>query len=199
LERHFRAIKHEIRVVGVDDAAFLPKSNMQVPVVGVVFRGGNRLEGVMCTQITVDGIDATQNIASMIKTSPHYGQLRVIMLDGVTFGGFNIVDVTALYEETNLPIIVVAREKPDFARIQQALSKLPQSDWRWRTIQKAGEILQVPSRRESERIYIQIVGISLADARKVIKLTSTYSSIPEPLRVAHMIASGISSIIIHRR
>ena len=29
----------------------------------------------------------------MIKNSRHHNQLRVIMLDGITYGGFNVVDI----------------------------------------------------------------------------------------------------------
>jgi endonuclease V-like protein UPF0215 family len=36
-------------------------------------------------------------------------------------------------------------------------------------------------------------GISETDARKIVELTATRSIIPEPLRVAHLIASGITT------
>jgi len=39
---------------------------------------------------------------------------------------------------------------------------------------------------------MQTVGIISEDAQKIVALTSTRSSIPEPLRVAHLIASGTS-------
>ena len=91
--KSFRVIKPEIRVLGVDDGAFTPHVKGQVPVIGVVFRGGYWLDGVMHTRIAVDGFDATERIASMIMGSSHYKQLRVVMLNGVTFAGFNVVDV----------------------------------------------------------------------------------------------------------
>ena len=37
-----------------------------------------------------------------------------------------------------------------------------------------------------------LAGLSLTDAQTIIELTSTRSSFPEPLRVAHLIASGIT-------
>jgi endonuclease V-like protein UPF0215 family len=37
-----------------------------------------------------------------------------------------------------------------------------------------------------------LAGISLTDAQKIVELTATRSSFPEPLRVAHLIASGIT-------
>jgi hypothetical protein len=164
----------------------------QVPVVGVVFRGGYWLDGVMHTKVKVDGFDAAGKIASMILNSPHYKQLRVIMLNGITFAGFNVVNIKKLNMKTRLPVIAVTREKPNFAEIHEALKNLPKSEERWKAMLNAGEILEVRTNRRDEKIYMQISGVFEEDARKILQLTSTRSNIPEALRVAHLIASGIS-------
>ena len=190
----FRVIKPEIRVLGIDDGAFKPHVKGVVSVIGVVFRGGFWLDGVMHTSIEIDGFDATDRIASMITGSSHYRQLRVVMLNGVTFAGFNIVDVKALNVATKLPIITVTREKPDFAEIQKALQNLPSSEERWEAILSAGEPVEVSTRSARAKVFVQTVGISTADAQKILRLTSTRSNIPEALRVAHLIASGISHV-----
>ncbi|MBN1357293.1 DUF99 family protein [Candidatus Bathyarchaeota archaeon] len=190
----FRVIKPEIRVLGVDDGAFKPHVKGQVPVIGVVFRGGFWLDGVMHTSIEVDGFDATDMIASMITGSSHYKQLRVIMLNGVTFAGFNIVDVKALHAVTKLPVITVTREKPDFADIHKALQNLPGSEKRWEIILSAGEPVEVSTRSAKAKVYMQTVGVSKEDAQKILRLTSTRSNVPEALRVAHLVASGISHV-----
>ncbi len=190
----FRVIKPEIRVLGVDDGAFKPHVKGQVPVIGVVFRGGFWLDGVMHTKIEVDGFDATDKIASMITGSSHYKQLRVIMLNGVTFAGFNIVDVKALHAATKLPVITVTREKPDFEDIHKALKNLANSEARWEAILSAGAPVEVSTRSAEARVYMQTVGVSKEDAQKILRLTSTRSNVPEALRVAHLIASGISHV-----
>lgn len=189
--QNFRVIKPEIRVLGVDDGAFIPHEKGNVLVIGVVFRGGFWLDGVMHTYIAIDGFDATEKISSMITSSPHYKQLRVIMLNGITFAGFNIVNVESLYMATKLPIITVTREKPDFVDIHKAIQNLPCSQERWEAILKAGETVEVPTRNAKAKVYIQMVGVSKEDAQKILRLTSTRSNIPEALRVAHIIASGI--------
>jgi endonuclease V-like protein UPF0215 family len=190
--KSFRVIKPEIRVLGVDDGVFIPRIGGLVPVVGVVFRGGYWLDGVMHTQIAVDGFDATEKISSMITNSPHYKQLRVIMLNGITFAGFNIVDIKTLNAETKLPVIAVTREKPNLIEIREALKHLPKSEERWNAVLNAGETSETTTRHEKEKIYMQVTGISEEDAQKILQLTSTRSNIPEALRVAHLIASGIS-------
>jgi len=192
--KSFRVIKPEIRVLGIDDGAFIPHMKGQVPVIGVVFRGGYWLDGVMHTEIAIDGFDATDKISSMITRSPHYKQLRVVMLNGLTFAGFNIVNIESLYVATKLPVITVTREKPDLADIRKALKNLPCSEERWVAILKAGETFEVPTRSAKAKVYVQTFGVSIEDAQKILRLTSTRSNIPEALRVAHLIASGISHL-----
>jgi endonuclease V-like protein UPF0215 family len=192
--KSFRVIKPEIRVLGVDDGAFIPHVEGQVSVIGVVFRGGYWLDGVLHTKIAVDGFDATDRITSMITGSAHYRQLRVIMLNGITFAGFNVVDVKALNAATKLPVITVTREKPDLAEIHKALQNVPRSEERWKTILSAGEPVEVSTRNAKAKIYVQTAGVSKEDAQKILRLTSTRSNIPEALRVAHLIASGISGV-----
>lgn len=194
VSKKFRVIKPEIRVLGVDDGVFTPHVKGLVPVVGVVFRGGYWLDGVMHTKVEVDGFDATEKIASMIINSPHHKQLRVIMLNGITFAGFNVVNIKELNAEIKLPVIAVTREKPNFTEIREALKNLPESEERWKIMKGAGKMFEVSTRSENEKVYMQISGILEEDARKILQLTSTRSSVPEALRVAHLIASGISKI-----
>ena len=188
--RIFRTIKPEIRVLGVDDGKFTPHTAGSVIVVGVVFRGGCWLDGVMHTNITIDGFDATDKMASMINSSPHCKQLRLIMLNGITFAGFNVVNIKKLNLATNLPVIALTGDKPDLDSIRDALNNLNKTDERWKTVLEAGEIHEITNR--GKKLYIALAGISLADAQKIINLTATRSSFPEPLRVAHIVASGIT-------
>lgn len=188
----FRSIKPEIRVLGVDDGDFVPHTKGLVDVVGVVYRGGYWLEGVMRTEIEVDGMDSTEKIADMIKNSPHYDQLRVVVLDGITFAGFNVVDIKEFFKRVRLPTIAIVREKPNLKEIREALRNLPEHEKRWKIIKNTGKIIKVQKRKAEEAIYMQIAGISEEDAKKIVRNTSTRSNVPEALRVAHIIASGLT-------
>ena len=179
-------IKPEIRILAIDDSALLGE---RVMIVGVVFRGGEWMDGVLRSEITRDGMDATDVIAEMATATRHYPQIRVIMLDGVTYGGFNVVDITKLQRRTGLPIIVVMRSEPDMGRIRDAMQNLPDADRRWQSIQNAGKIYEIDV--HGNLLYIQCAGIEITDARKIVQLATTHSHIPEPLRVAHLIATGI--------
>jgi len=188
--KKFRVIKSEIRILGVDDGKFVPQTEGSAIVVGVVFRGGYEIDGVMHTHVEIDGFDATEKLASMINSSPHRKQLRLVMLNGITFAGFNVVDIKKLNEITALPVIALTPKEPDLEAVQNALSNLPKSQERWKIILAAGEIHEF--RCKGKKIYMELAGISLVDAEEIVKLTSISSCFPEPLRVAHLIASGVS-------
>jgi len=186
-----REVKPEIRVLGIDDGVFTPHSKELVDVVGVVFRGGYWLDGFMHTRVQVDGMDATEELAQMITSSPHYPQLRVVMLNGVTLAGFNIVDIKELHKKVRLPIIAVTRDKPHFEDIKKALQNLSEPEKRWKAAEKAGKMLRVRTREGEEPIYVHVSGVSEETAKRILRVTSTRSNIPEALRVAHIIASGL--------
>ena len=186
--KKFRIIKQEIRILGIDDSPFPSHTTDDVMLVGTIFRAGNWLDGVLSTYIRGDGTDATKKIVSMVQNSRNLGQLGVIMLDGITFGGFNLVNIREIFEATKVPVIVVMRKIPNFEGIKKALKNFQNWENRWENVVEAGKVYKVDN---PEPIYIQINGIEIEDAVEIVKLSTTRSAIPEPLRVAHIIAAGI--------
>jgi endonuclease V-like protein UPF0215 family len=182
-------IKEEIRILGVDDGPFT-KKDKEVIVIGVIFRGGEFLDGLVRTYVDVDGLDATEKLSEMINSSKHKQQLKVIMLDGITLGGFNIIDVKKLYSETKIPVIVINRKIPDLKSIKTALEKnFDDFEKRWKMILNAGKIKEV--KLEKFSIYYQNLGLEDEEAEEIILVSTKHAQIPEPLRVAHLIATGI--------
>lgn len=178
-------MKKEIRVLGIDDAPFDKWHDRETKVIGVVFRGGSFLDGILSTTVTVDGDDATTKLAAMVcKSKKFHAQLQAIFLDGVAVAGFNVIDVQTLHKETKLPIIVVMRKFPNLKKIKETLHNL-HKDAKIRLIDNAGSIERVG------KIHIQYCGIDLDKAVQMLRITTTHADIPEPLRVAHLIGSGL--------
>jgi endonuclease V-like protein UPF0215 family len=178
-------IKKEIRILGIDDSALI---NEKVVIIGAFYRSGEQLDGVLRSEITRDGMDATEVIIRMVRNSKYFTQIRVIMLDGVTYAGFNPVDIPLMFKETGLPIIVFMRTKPDFEKIRRALLHLPENEKRWEIIQRGGTIYEGNG---DNPFCIQFCGIDKDSAFKIVRMTTTHSNIPEPLRAAHLIATGV--------
>ena len=181
-------MKYEIRILGIDDSPFSFLDEFSI-IVGVVMRGGGYIEGILCRKIRVDGYDATDLCVDMIKKTRHKQQLRILLLDGITFSGFNVIDIEKIYLKTKLPVLTITRDKPDFIKIKKAL-KQNFSDWdeRFSLIEK-GKLDKIKT--NFNPIYIKRVGVTLREAKEIIKLSTIRGVIPEPLRIAHLIASGI--------
>ncbi len=191
----FREIKPEIRILGFDDGSFESEFDEKCCLVGVVMRGGEWVDGVLVDEISIDGFDSTSTIIDMIESSRHKDQLRVVLSSGITFGGFNVLDVGRVYEETGLPVIVVSREEPDMDSVKSALKNLENWEDRWEKLVSAGDIIPVERVGSGERkstIYIQVEGMGVEDAKELVDMVATRSSIPEPLRLAHLIGTAIS-------
>ncbi len=180
-------MKKEIRILGIDDMPFSFEES-ETDIVGVVMRGGVYLEGVLKTTIEVDGRDATSKIVDMVMKTRHRGQIKVIMIDGIALGGFNIVDADYINKKTGIPVITITRNKPDMKKIREALKK-HFDDWeeRWNIISREKTIELI----ENYAVYIKNYGIGVEEAREIIKLSTVRGAIPEPIRVAHLIATGI--------
>lgn len=177
-------MKPEIRLLGIDDSPFDKFHDRDALVIGTIFRGGSFLDGVLSTRVTVDGDDATEKLSGMITASKFHPQLQAILLDGIAVAGFNVVDIQELRQQTGIPVIVVMRDHPDLELIESALKKLNHED-KLSLLMKAGSIHKV------DNIYIQLSGISLAEAEEILAISCTHSLIPEPIRAAHLIASGV--------
>jgi hypothetical protein len=183
-------LKSEIRILGFDDGAFTAKSSQPVPVIGVIYRGGKILDGALKTEVAVDGTEATEKLVKLINSTRHKQQLKVIMFDGITVAGFNMIDIKEIHEKTNIPVIAINRKMPDLKKVKAALEKFDDFESRWQAVENAGEIKDC-SIEEFKKVYFQHIGMDEETAKEVIRLSCTRGFIPEPLRVAHLIATAV--------
>ncbi len=190
-----RQIKEEVRILGVDDARFTRNRDKWTRLIGVIHRGGKWIEGCLQIPIRVDGDDVTEQLTEMVKTSSHYGQLRVIMTSDTIFGGVNVLNIHQLFQNTGLPVIAISETKPDMARVEKALQRLDYDSWKPKLaiLEESGPIHSVRTRSGRASIYLQWAGLPFEQVVELVQKTATRSRIPEPVRVAHMIASSFVS------
>ena len=178
-------LKNGIRSIGIDDSPFNRNKRSDVVIVGAVYRGGSLFDGLLTTAVRRDGWNVTDKLVAMLTRSKFLPQLHYAFLDGIAFGGFNIVDLDRFYRETGLKTVVVVRKRPNLVAVRAALANLPRSERRWHLIERAGAIHHIG------RLYCQIRGISIPETEALLRLTCTRSHVPEPLRAAHLIAGGL--------
>ncbi len=188
-------LSEEVRILGIDDFPHSRVSKGPVTVVGTLFRGSKLMDGLLSTVINYDGTDVTQKLTKLINSSKIKSQLHAIITDGVTFAGFNILDIKQLNSKTKVPVIAVVRKKPNFTKIKSALKNLNESELRTNMIDNAGQIhdVQVMNHTLSKpkKIYFQCCGISVEEAQELIRLTAINGIVPEPIRISHLIGSGL--------
>jgi len=174
-------------VVGFDDAPFARAHRGDVMVVGAVYAGA-RLEGVLAARVRRDGANATRVIAQCVRRSRFRPQLHAVLLQGIAFAGFNVLDLQALHAVLGLPVLVVARRRPDLAKIRSALlAHVPGGARKWRLVERAGPM------EPAARLWVQRAGLSLAECEALIRRYALNGLMPEPLRAAHLIAGGIAT------
>ena len=177
--------------VGIDDGPFLSRrlGGSTAPLVVAQLRGPHLVKAKVA-RIGVDGLDATL-VASRLLGSL---QLRdsPILLAGATFAGFNIINPRVLQRRFRTPTIVVIGSRPNNRAVKRALLRhFP--DWRrrWRILSGLGPLHQVRTFQNEGPIFYEAFGCEDNEARKILTEWAYVSRIPEPLRVAGLVARGL--------
>lgn len=183
--------KPHFRVIAVDDGAF-GRRQRYAPVVAVAVAVPGYVEGAVRGRVAVDGTDATETLLAMLSGWPHLEGARAVLVDGISLGGFNLIDLRALSRGLGRPVLSVTRRRPDFERIRSALAAYFPSDYRRRW----GLVRAVPLAGlgpAGQDLLGAGVGLSRAEARRLVARTTLRGRWPEPLRLAHLIARAIGT------
>ena len=187
-----RNTSRNIRIVGVDDGAF--SSNRKIKhlalLVAVLFQNST-ISDLRLGRIEVDGNDANEVLLSMLRTL----RFDAVMLSGISFGGFNLIDIAALAKSTRKPVIAITKEKPNNAAVRSALRK-HFADWedRWRIVRNAGKLYSFRPIRAEPKLYFEVKGAPSSFAESAIASAAVISRLPEPIRVAGIVARGLSGL-----
>jgi endonuclease V-like protein UPF0215 family len=174
-------------VVGFDDAPFDRSHRGDVLLIGAVC-SATRLDGVLAGRVRRDGRNSTRRMIDMILESQFARHVRAVLLQGIAVAGFNVVDIHMLHEDLQVPVLVVARRVPDLAAIRRALfARVPGAKRKWALIERAGAMEPLGS------VLVQRVGLSPAEARELLSATTLHGNLPEALRLAHLIAGGVTT------
>ena len=179
-------IKSGSRILAIDDA---PARGTRVKIIGVIARlDDQRPEAILSFNITKDGTDATAQLIRAAQKSRSGEQLKAVITHSITLGGLNVLDLPKLAKELEIPIIAVTRKPPrsrgEDRSIQKALSRLKRGKEKSRLVSVAGKAYAFHSG------WFHAAGTSAEKARSILQFFEGY---PWPLRLAHLIAAGVTT------
>ena len=186
-------IAKSLRLFGVEDGSFssFPVKETEYTLLCGVETLDNKILKIGLTKIKVDGLDVTEKLLKLLQDVT----VNSIILGGITFGGFNIVDANKIYKETKTPIIVYTGEEPNNKGVQQALKKhFPDWKTRWDLIENLGSVYSTKPHSKEPMVYFETIGCTRLWASIILKKAAVLSRIPEPVRVAGIIARSLSPI-----
>lgn len=184
------------RIIEAYDDGFFPAhykgGRGKTYIVGVEVGERMKVRRIAWSTVWVDLNTSIRAIASISRTFNG----TVILLDGVTYAGFDVVDPLELSFTTGKAVIVVQTHPLNLTKIRLALQK-HFADWdeRYRVIEgvyKRMMLVDTPWR--TIRVFVE--GINVDEAISMLRNTCVYSPVPEPLRIADKIASTLSRTFI---
>jgi endonuclease V-like protein UPF0215 family len=189
-------MKQQTRILGIDDSPFKFEDGKAL-IVGALVRVPNYLEGVMKSEVTVDGSDSSEVVIAMVSRSRFKDQIRAIMFDGIALAGFNVLDLERIHTALDIPVISVTRDAPDFEKMKAALMK-HFADWRERySLMTKLELRTI--RTEHNPLIASGIGLSWPEFEELISLSTVRGVVPEPVRMAHLIAAAMAKGESHGR
>lgn len=174
--------KRGIRVLGIAES-YTGRVNSRLA--GVVMRRDLHIDGVAVTGITVGGSDATDGVLRLIS---HLGRkdINAIMLSGCVIAWFNIIDPVRVYEQSGCPVVVVTYEASSGLE-EDIRHHFPDDVARLSAYHALGKRIPVTLATGYE-VFLRAWGCTEKEGKELVNYFTTDGRIPEPLRVARLIA-----------
>jgi endonuclease V-like protein UPF0215 family len=177
-----------MRIIGVEDGSFQKNVTKKALLVAVLVTG-SKIECVKAFTIAVDGLDATERLCANVRD----WAFDALLLSGISFAGFNLIDPVKVSEAFGTPIVIISRTKPNNKTVKRAL-QAHFEDWktRWAILEKLGPVHKTATLFGKQPIYLETVRVDAEWAVQLVCALAFWGRLPEPLRVARLIARGLS-------
>ena len=115
-------------------------------------------------------------------------QIKLVLLFNNIMAGLGILDLTVLSEQWKIPIIILSEKKPVKEDIMKLLKNLHFTDDYSTILMKNPDTwIQL----ENSRLYGLLLNIANEEANEVINNLKLTGDLPEPLRIADLVAKAI--------
>jgi endonuclease V-like protein UPF0215 family len=153
---------------------------------GVVMRRDFIIDGFVFGHSTIEGNDATDSILQMYKKLQR-DDISFVIISGLIISLYNIIDIKKLSNTLKIPIIGVTYE--DSKGIEAAIKyHFPDSfQSKIEEYHKLGQRTKL-SLHTGHDLYVRIEGCTIEETKNLLNALTLQGAIPEPLRVAQMLA-----------
>jgi len=180
--------KKAIRALGISESFTKGVSERSV-LAGVVMRSDMVIDGFTFSTVEVGGMDATERIREMYRNL-NREDINLLLLNGCVISWYNVIDLNRLTEETGLPMICVTYEESE--GLEKYFEELFPDDKeeRIRIYHNNGPrtLLKLHTGYD---VYVRFLNMSVDEARGILEKFTSHGAIPEPLRVARLLARSI--------
>ena len=180
--------KKGIRALGIAES-FRPGAKTSV-LAGVVMRTDLIVDGFVFGAATVGGEDATSSVLRMFRRLKRQ-DLNLIMLSGCIISHYNIIDVDEVASKSGLPVCCLTynESKGLEAEIRKRFERSQELVERYNRLGGRTPV----SLRTGHKVYVRNADLDGADAKWVLDAFTLQGVVPEPIRVARLLARAGAS------
>lgn len=158
---------------------------------GAVVRADRTVDDLVFGTCTVGGSDATAAIAALWRRLDR-PDVRYVLVAGIAPAWYNVVDLHALREATDRPVVSVTFEASD--GLEAAIS----AEFSGEALdERLSTYRRQPGRSRltvnDETVFVRSVGCADGEARDVVRGFTPEGGRPEPLRVARLAARAVDA------
>jgi endonuclease V-like protein UPF0215 family len=185
---NIHAHKKGIRALGISESFVKHVSKYSV-LAGVVIRADLIVDGFSFAKTTVGGMDATDSVLRLYKGLVRK-DINVLLLNGCVISWYNVIDLNRVSEELDLPLICVTYEES--SGIESYFKEYFPNDWQDRV-----KIYYENGSREplvlhtGHKIFVRSFKINKKDTENILNKFTLNGAIPEPLRIARLLARAL--------
>ncbi len=174
-------------VFGVDDGPVEKRPGRSARIVGVMMEGADLVESIAVTEFAVDGEDATGFLGEWIAGLRMRPALHAVVLGGITIAGLGVVDIEALAARLRTAVVAVNRKDPTRNRLADAFVAAGLSG-RLEVLRRTPPAFQL-----ARGLWLSHAGTDAETAAALVRATLRKAQLPEPLRVAHLVARALET------
>jgi uncharacterized protein len=155
---------------------------------GVVIRQDFIIDGFVFGKCTVEGDDATDAILDMYSRL-NRDDISYIIISGLVISMYNIIDIKKIWERTKIPVIGVTYEES--GGIEYVIRHhFPNSyEKKLEQYSKLGKRTEI-TLQTGYKLYLRNEGCLFEEAKKFLDLVTVQGSVPEPVKVAQLLAKA---------